>query len=74
MNKAALLGFLWGGALLLSAALRFWGARHPETLPAHYGPVLLLVLAPALLITIWLLWSSRGSGESEQSDTDQESA
>ncbi|OUX75001.1 putative conserved membrane protein [Synechococcus sp. MEDNS5] len=74
MNKAGWLGSLWGGALLLSAALRFWGARHPEPLEVRSGPALVLVLAPAVLITLWLLWSSRGSGESEQSDTDQESA
>jgi len=74
LNKAGWLGFLWGGALLFSAALRLWGARHPEPLQVRSGAALALVLAPALLITLWLLWSSRGSGESEQSDTDQESA
>ena len=60
--------------MLLSAWLRFWGARHPEPLEVHTGPVLVLLLAPAVLIILWMLWSSRGSGESGQSDTDQESA
>jgi hypothetical protein len=27
-----------------------------------------------VLMTLWVLWASRGSGEPEQSDTDQESA
>ena len=83
MGKAWLLLIVWGGALVMSFGLWMWGRLHPDPLVATAMPVLALLLTPALLMTIWLFWIGRlasqqsqwsgGSGESVQSDSEQES-
>jgi len=65
VNKAALLASVWGFALVISALVRLWGDRHPLPLEVTTGPVLLLLFTPAALMGCWLLFASRGSGESE---------
>ncbi|WP_244279414.1 hypothetical protein [Synechococcus sp. UW179A] len=65
MNKAALFASVWGISLLISALLRFWGQQHPQPLEPSAIPILVLLLMPSGLMAGWLLWSSRGSGESE---------
>ncbi|QEY33486.1 hypothetical protein EVJ50_10545 [Synechococcus sp. RSCCF101] len=60
---------LWSAALLASAALRWCGNRWPEPLPPSTPLVLLLVLGPPALLSLWLLsrWPGRpGGGESLQ--------
>ena len=74
---------VWGGALLLSFGLWKWGRLHPDPLVVSTVPVLLLLFVPAFLMALWLLWLARlashtaqrsgGSGESVQSDSEQES-
>ncbi len=69
--------------MLLSFGLSTWGRLHPEPLEVSTVPVFALLLTPALLMAIWLFclgrdgcnlspWSG-GSGESVQSDSEQES-
>ena len=83
MAKVWLLLSVWGGALLLSFGLWKWGRLHPDPLVVSTVPVLLLLFVPAFLMALWLLWLARlashtvqrsgGSGESVQSDSEQES-
>ena len=83
MVKVWLLLSVWGGALLLSFGLWKWGRWHPDPLEVFTVPVLALLFVPALLMALWLFWLARltpqplqragGSGESVQSDSEQES-
>tara|TARA_Y100000287_G_scaffold81538_2_gene64622 strand:+ start:341 stop:538 length:198 start_codon:yes stop_codon:yes gene_type:complete len=65
LKKAVLLGSIWGVSLLISAVFRLWGHQHPEPLQPGATPVLTLLFLPSVLMAGWMLWSSRGSGESE---------
>jgi len=65
LKKAAILASVWGISLLISALLRVWGQQHPQPLQPSAVPVLALLFLPSGLMAGWLLWSSRGSGESE---------
>ena len=49
----------WSVALLLSLALRFSAQFHPGLLPIQTPIVVLLVLGPAFVMGIWLLWSNQ---------------
>ena len=60
-----ILASVWGLSLLLSAVLRIWGHQHPDPLQPSWLPVLALLFVPTGLMACWLLWSSRGRGESE---------
>jgi hypothetical protein len=81
--KVCLLFSVWGGALLLSFGLWRWGRLHPDPLVVSTVPVLALLFVPALSMALWLFWLARltplplqragGSGESVQSDSEQES-
>ena len=83
MAKVWLLLSVWGGALLLSFGLWKWGRLHPDALVLSTVPVLSLLFVPAFFMALWLLWLARlapqsvqragGSGESVQSDSEQES-
>ena len=83
MAKVWLLLSVWGGALLLSFGLWKWGRLHPDPLVVSTVPVLSLLFVPAFFKALWLLWLARlapqsvqragGSGESVQSDSEQES-
>ena len=83
MVKVWLLLSTWGGALLLSFGLWKWGRLHPDPLVVSTVPVLALLFVPAFFMAIWLFWLARltpqplqgadGSGESVQSDSEQES-
>ncbi len=83
MAKVWLLLSVWGGALLLSFGLWTWGRLHPDPLLVSTVPVLALLFVPAFFMAIWLFWLARvapqsvqragGSGESVQSDSEQES-
>ena len=83
MVKVWLLLSVWGGALLLSFGLWRWGRLHPDPLVVSTVPVLALLFVPAFLMALWLFWLARlapqpllradGSGESVQSDSEQES-
>ncbi|ABI47100.1 possible NADH-Ubiquinone/plastoquinone (complex I) [Synechococcus sp. CC9311] len=83
MAKVWLLLSVWGGALLLSFGLWKWGRLHPDPLVVSTFPVLALLFVPAFFMAIWLFWLARvtpqsvqragGSGESVQSDSEQES-
>ena len=75
MNKSALLVFLWGLALILSAGLHWWGLQRPEPLQTSWALALLLVFSPALALAGWLLVDSSkvAAGETRESDDcDQE--
>ena len=75
MNKSALLVFLWGLALILSAGLHWWGLQWPEPLQTSWALALLLVFSPALALAGWLLVDSSkvAAGETRESDDcDQE--
>jgi hypothetical protein len=75
LNKSALLVFLWGLALLISAGLHWWGLQRPEPLQTSWALVLLLVFSPALALAGWLLVDSSkvAAGETRESDDcDQE--
>ena len=75
MNKSALLVFLWGLALLISAGLHWWGLQRPEQLQTSWALALLLVFSPALALAGWLLVDSSkvAAGETRESDDcDQE--
>ncbi|MCB4389280.1 hypothetical protein [Synechococcus sp. MU1617] len=75
MNKSALLVFLWGLALLISAGLHWWGLQRPEPLQTSWALALLLVFSPALALAGWLLVDSSkvAAGETRESDDcDQE--
>ena len=75
MNKSALLVFLWGLALLISAGLHWWGLQRPEPLQTSWALALLLVFSPALVLAGWLLVDSSkvAAGETRESDDcDQE--
>lgn len=83
MAKVWLLLSVWGGALLLSFGLWKWGRLHPDPLVVSTVPLLSLLFVPAFFMALWLLWLARlapqsvqragGSGESVQSDSEQES-
>ncbi len=83
MAKVWLLLSVCGGALLLSFGLWKWGRLHPDPLVVSTVPVLSLLFVPAFLMALWLFWLARlvpqsvqragGSGESVQSDSEQES-
>ena len=83
MAKAWLFLSVWGGALLLSFGLWKWGRLHPDPLVVSTVPVLALLFVPAFFMALWLFWLARvapqsvqragGSGESVQSDSEQES-
>ena len=83
MTKVWLLLSVWGGALLVSFGLWKWGRLHPDPLVVSSVPVLALLFVPAFFMAIWLFWLARltpqllqradGSGESVQSDSEQES-
>ena len=83
MAKVWLLLSVWGGALLVSFGLWKWGRLHPDPLVVSSVPVLALLFVPAFFMAIWLFWLARlipqplqradGSGESVQSDSEQES-
>ena len=75
MNKSALLVFLWGLALIISAGLHWWGLQRPEPLQTSWALALLLVFSPALALAGWLLVDSSkvAAGETRESDDcDQE--
>ena len=75
LNKSALLVFLWGLALILSAGLHWWGLQRPEPLQTSWALALLLVFSPALALAGWLLVDSSKvvAGETRESDDcDQE--
>ena len=65
LKKAVTFASVWGLSLLLSAILRIWGQQHPEPLQPEAMPVLSLLFVPTGVMACWLLWSSRGRGESE---------
>lgn len=71
-SKPLALLLLWALALLISAGLRLWGARHPAPLPIDGTSVALLVFGPTVLVIAWLLrgWTD---GERESDDCEQES-
>ena len=83
MVKVWLLLSVWGGALLVSFGLWKWGRLHPDQLVVSTFPVLALLFVPAFFMALWLFWLARvapqsvqragGSGESVQSDSEQES-
>ena len=83
MVKVWLLIAVWGGAFVLSLGLWMWGRLHPDPLLVSMVPVLALLLVPAFFMALWLFWLARlapqplhragGSGESVQSDSEQES-
>ena len=83
MVKVWLLLSVWGGALLTSFGLWKLGRLHPDPLVVSTVPVLALLFVPAFLMALWLFWLARlapqplqragGSGESVQSDSEQES-
>ena len=83
MAKVWLFLSVWGGALVLSFGLWKWGRLHPDPLVVSTVPVLALLFVPALSMALWLFWLARltplplqlagGSGESVQSDSEQES-
>ncbi len=83
MAKVWLFLSVWGGAFLLSVGLWMWGRLHPDPLVVSTVPVLALLFVPALSMALWLFWLARltplplqragGSGESVQSDSEQES-
>ena len=75
MNKSALLVFLWGLALIISAGLHWWGLQRSEPLQTSWALALLLVFSPALALAGWLLVDSSkvAAGETRESDDcDQE--
>ena len=71
------------GKCRLSFGLWKWGRLHPDPLVVTTVPVLALLFVPAFLMALWLFWLARlapqplqragGSGESVQSDSEQES-
>lgn len=83
MAKVWLFLSVWGGALVLSFGLWKWGRLHPDPLVVSTVPVLALLFVPAFFMALWLFWLARvaplsvqragGSGESVQSDSEQES-
>ena len=75
LNKSALLVFLWGLALIISAGLHWWGLQLSEPLQTSWALALLLVFSPALALAGWLLVASSkvAAGETRESDDcDQE--
>ena len=83
MAKVWLFLSVWGGALLTSFGLWKWGRLHPDPLVVSTVPVLALLFVPAFFMALWLFWLARvapqsvqragGSGESVESDSEQES-
>ena len=83
MAKVWLFLSVWGGALVLSFGLWKWGRLHPDPLVVSTVPVLALLFVPAFFMALWLFWlawvapqsvqRAGGSGESVQSDSEQES-
>ena len=83
MAKVWLFLSVWGGALVLSFGLWKWGRLHPDPLVVSTVPVLALLFVPAFFMALWLFWLARvaplsvqradASGESVQSDSEQES-
>jgi hypothetical protein len=83
LAKVWLLLSVWGGALVVSFGLWKWGRLHPDPLVVSTVPVLALLFVPAFFMALWLFWLARvaplsvqragGSGESVQSDSEQES-
>ncbi len=83
MAKVWLFLSVWGGALVLSFGLWKWGRLHPDPLVVSTVPVLALLFVPAFFMALWLFWLARvapqsvqragGSGESVESDSEQES-
>ncbi|MEB3253486.1 MAG: hypothetical protein VKI93_02120 [Synechococcus sp.] len=74
MAKAQLLLVTWGSALLISVALRRWGALRLEPLQAGWPVVMTIVLLPALLMGVWVLLDqrTRAHERGESVDSDQE--
>ena len=75
MNKPALLGVLWGLALIISIGLHWWGLQRPEPLQSSWWLALILVFSPPAVLGAWLLVMSdqERAGETRESEEcDQE--
>ena len=72
LKLSSLLG-VWLLALFISAALRLWGATHPDPVPLAWPGLLVLVFGPPVVLAVWLLlgWAD---GEGESDHRDQESS
>ena len=68
--KLSQMGLLWFAALLLSGALVLAGRRWPQPPPSSAGVVWTLLLAPSLLLGLWLLrhWSLPAADQGGQSE------
>jgi hypothetical protein len=63
------LAAVWLLALLISLALRVWGATHPAPVAIVSLTVPVLVFGPALVLAVWLLLARIGwDGESDDRD------
>jgi hypothetical protein len=73
MSEILRLGVVWLVALLISVALRFWGATHPAPVAIGWLTLPVLVFGPAFVLAVWLLLLRFG-GDGESDDCDLESS
>lgn len=68
--KLTRMGLLWFAALLLSGALVLAGRRWPQPPPPSPGLIWTLLLAPSLLMGLWLLrhWAMPAADQEGQSE------